>query len=321
MTIQKSEARDKEERKKQKVVQVQKEQARVSGLFNINKPPAITSHAVVQIIRQTLETQRVGHGGTLDPFATGVLIILCGPAARLSEYVRGEIKSYNAELKLGMISNTYDCDGIIKEVRIKRKPSQKQVEAVLKKFIGEQEQIPPIFSAKKIEGKMYYEMARSGEKFKPKPQKIYIHNINLLLYKYPLLRFKVTCSSGTYIRSLGHDIGQALSCGAYVDRLQRTRVGNFVIKDSVPLRNIRKHNFEKFLIPPIFAVQNLPKIAISRKEDIEKIKMGKEVKAGSLPKKIWDQDIALISEKKELLAIVRYDHDLEVLKPKKVLIS
>lgn len=291
----------------------------MNGIFNINKPPGITSHRVVEIIRKTIGTRRAGHTGTLDPFATGVLIVPVGTATRLSEYIRTAKKTYNAVLKLGEITDTYDRTGIKKKIRVKHEPSLNEIEKVLSQFIGEIEQIPPMFSAKKIGGKKLYEIARQEKEIKRHPQKVTILDIKMLDYQYPYLKIKVACSSGTYIRSLAFDIGKKLKCGAYLDKLQRTRVGNFTIKDSVMLKEFTPDNWKNYLFPSSFAVDDLPKIKL-KSEQVEKIRRGMSCQAGSIPKQDQKKDIAVFSETDELIAIATYDAEIEMLKPKKVLI-
>jgi len=216
----------------------------------INKPVDWTSHDVVAYIRSfvrknlnrygidpTTKNIRVGHAGTLDPFATGLLIIGVGREStkRLDEF-KNLPKVYEAVLKLGATTDTYDCTGeILKQVQSLpstglgddsiNKITKKQVREVLKTFLGKQSQIPPMFSAKKVKGKKLYELARQGIEIERRPCEIEIYKIKLTGYKYPYLSIHVKCSTGTYIRTLAHDIGQKLGVGAYCDELKRTRIG------------------------------------------------------------------------------------------------
>jgi tRNA pseudouridine55 synthase len=218
------------------------------GFILINKPAGITSHDVVDKLREITKIKKIGHAGTLDPFATGLLILGIGRefTKKLSIFQKKD-KEYIATLKLGAESDTFDKEGKIVEKKVEKIPERKEIEEVLKSFFGEIEQIPPAFSAKKIKGKKLYELARRGIKVKPKPQKVKIYEISILEYKFPYLKIKVKCSSGTYIRSLANDIGKKLGCGAYVEDLIRTKIGKFSIENAVELSKLTPQNWKSFL--------------------------------------------------------------------------
>lgn len=206
----------------------------LEGIFAVNKPVGMTSHDVVAIVRKKTGVKRVGHGGTLDPLASGVLVIAVGRenTKKLYQYVKGD-KEYNAEILLGSNSSTDDEEGVKEIVNQNILPSQDEIQKVINKFIGEIEQIPPIYSALKVGGKPSYKRARSGEDFKLNSRTVIIHNIILDHYSYPILKIKVSCGSGVYIRSLARDIGKELGTGGYLKSLQRTRVGNYTLNDTV----------------------------------------------------------------------------------------
>lgn len=200
----------------------------------INKPIGWTSHDVVGYLRKQFPRgTKVGHSGTLDPFASGLLIVGVGRAAtkRLDEF-KNLPKTYETVLFLGATSNTQDKDGVITPTNIEKKYTREEIEKVLQKFIGPQLQTPPMYSAKKINGKKLYELAREGIEVERKPNQIEIYNIELLNYDYPRLKIRVDCSTGTYIRTLVHDIGQRLGCGAYCEELTRTRIGEYTIDNA-----------------------------------------------------------------------------------------
>lgn len=288
---------------------------KTSGLLNINKPPEMTSYAAVEVIKQETGLKRVGHGGTLDPLAVGVLIICLDKATRLAEYIRKQKRTYNANLKLGFISNTYDRCGIKKKIKIKKKPTLAEVKKVLKGFLGLQEQSFPPFMAIKEEKKYKY-----IKQTKKKSQKIYIYDIKLLEYNYPYLKIKIACSAGTSIASLAHQIGKELKSGAYLASLLRTRVGDFVIKDSIPLREINKENWTKLLIPSYLAVQSFPQVILDSVQ-IDQLKRGLAVSwKHPFSKKEREKDIVCLTKEKEVAAIAQYDPDTEELLPKKVLV-
>jgi tRNA pseudouridine55 synthase len=219
------------------------------GFILINKPAGITSHDVVDKLREITKIKKIGHAGTLDPFANGLLILGIGRefTKKLSVFQKKD-KEYIANLRLGAESDTFDRDGKIVERKVEKIPEREEIEETLKIFLGEIEQIPPAFSAKKIGGKKFYELARKGIKVEPKPQRVKIYEISILEYKFPYLKIKVKCSSGTYIRSLANDIGKKLGCGAYVEELTRTKIGEFSIENAIELSKLNSQNWRNFLI-------------------------------------------------------------------------
>lgn len=218
----------------------------MKGIFAVNKPKGMTSHDVVALVRKKTGVKRVGHGGTLDPLAEGVLVIAVGRenTKLLDTYVKGE-KEYLATLKLGYISDTDDADGPIHEYILddsqgeipskKHVPTKAQIQECIKKFIGQIEQTPPIYSAIKLRGKPAHRRVRKGEKVELKPRPVFIKRIILDHYSFPELTIKVTCGPGVYIRSLARDIGEDLKTGAYMSGLTRTKVGKFTLNKSLPL--------------------------------------------------------------------------------------
>lgn len=205
----------------------------------INKPVGWTSHDVVGFLRkQYPRGTKVGHAGTLDPFATGLLIVGVGRDAtkRLDEF-KNLPKVYEAVLFLGATTDTQDKDGVITPTGVEEKYTEDKIKEILKTFVGPQLQTPPMYSAKKINGQKLYDLARQGIEVERKPNEIEIYNIELLNYDYPRLKIRVNCSTGTYIRTLGHDIGQKLGCGAYCEELTRTSIGEYTLDKA---QNINK---------------------------------------------------------------------------------
>lgn len=232
------------------------------GFLNINKPKGITSFDVIYKLRKILGIKKIGHSGTLDPLATGVLPIAVGNAARLIEFLEDD-KKYVATLKFGEISTTYDDEG---EKTFVKKPSfsRSKLEAVLQGFEGKIKQTPPIYSAIKVGGKKLYELARSGkgvEGIEIQPREIEIYSIKLLECACETARIEVHCSKGTYIRSLAHDIGQKLNCGAYLTDLERIEAGAFKVADSIAIEGATLDA----LIAPI-AVLPFPQYELNDKE-------------------------------------------------------
>jgi tRNA pseudouridine55 synthase len=200
---------------------------RPSGFLLIDKPAGITSHDVVDRVRRATGERRVGHAGTLDPFATGLLIVGVGRDAtkRLDEFL-GQDKEYVAEATLGATSDTDDCDGTITELSTTHTPSTEEVRDVLATFFGTHEQVVPSYAAKKVSGKKLYEYARAGLPVPHVTSSVTIHDIELLSYEWPRITFRVRASSGTYVRAIARDLGAQLGTGAYLTSLRRTAIGN-----------------------------------------------------------------------------------------------
>ncbi|CUI16978.1 tRNA pseudouridine synthase B [Candidatus Protochlamydia naegleriophila] len=204
----------------------------VQGILLINKPKGKTSFSLVRELRKLLNVKKIGHAGTLDPFATGVMVMLIGrDYTRLSDRFLLSDKEYVAQVHLGIVTDTYDCEGQILS-RSEKVPSVEEIQQALTFFQGEIEQIPPMFSAKKKQGKKLYELARQGIEIEREPVKINVQT-ELLSFTYPYLELRIKCSKGTYIRSLAYDLGQKLGCGAHLSNLTRTRSGNFLLENCI----------------------------------------------------------------------------------------
>lgn len=216
-------------------------QKNIDGILLVDKPEGMTSHDVVDFVRKRFQIKKVGHSGTLDPMATGILVMLLGNATKLSKEFTNLDKEYLAEMTLGAITDTADAQGkIIKEFP---KDSYKditraQAEDALGNFKGEIEQVPPMVSALRFKGKRLYKLARKGIKVTLQPRKIKVYELELTSFEPPKIAFRVTCSKGTYVRKLCEDIGEKLGCGAHQSKLRRTRVGDFTIQDSVALGSL-----------------------------------------------------------------------------------
>ncbi len=207
----------------------------ISGLLVIDKPKDWTSFDVVAKIRGKLNVKKVGHTGTLDPQATGVLVLCIGKGTKLVQKLTSLDKEYVSEITLGANSTTDDIEGEISPVTDAAEVPLTTIENILEEFRGTFEQMPPQFSAKKINGKKAYELARKGQKAELKPAEVTVHNIELLDYKWPKLKLKIHCGKGFYVRSLARDIGEKLGVGGYLSDLQRTRVGSFSIESAVTI--------------------------------------------------------------------------------------
>lgn len=220
----------------------------MNGILIINKEKNWTSHDVVAKIRKTTG-EKVGHTGTLDPLATGVLPILIGKGTKFSKYLIEHDKVYEVELELGKKTDTADAEGrIIEEKNVDEEYINANLQKVLKSFIGKQEQIPPMYSAIKKNGKKLYEYARAGEKVEIEPRKIEIYNIELLKYEDKCINLKVSCSKGTYIRSLCEDIAEKLNTVGYMRNLNRLQVGKFKIENAIKIEDVNLESIQEHLI-------------------------------------------------------------------------
>lgn len=217
-----------------------------NGILNIDKPQGITSHDVVDIIRKVLPNQKIGHTGTLDPMATGVLPICIGEATKLSENLTSETKVYKVKILLGVETDTYDVTGKIVFASVVNK-DEIYIKERIKRFVGKQMQKPPIYSAIRIDGKRAYSYAREGEKIDLPERPIEIYSIDDINVNLDLneVEFVVCCSKGTYIRSLANDIGKKIGCGAIMTELERLQTGNFKIENSIKLYDFLKLSFEQ----------------------------------------------------------------------------
>ena len=232
------------------------------GFLNINKQPDCTSRAVVDSIETLVRPSRVGHAGTLDPLATGVLVIGVGPATRLIKYVQALPKTYVAEFRLGLESDSEDVLGEIVEVTDAQPVSELRLKSVLPEFVGKILQRPPIFSALKLNGKRAYELARKGKDVQLDPRPIEVYEISLNKFNYPDFQITIRCGSGTYVRSIGRDIGRRLDSGAIMTGLERTAIGDFDVATGIATTNLSLELIESNLITPQSGLSMMPRIAV-----------------------------------------------------------
>lgn len=226
----------------------------MDGILNIRKEKGFTSHDVVAVLRGILHTKKIGHTGTLDPMAEGVLPVCVGAATKLCETFTDHDKEYTAVMRLGETYDTLDITGVIIEKR-EVMSTEEEVVSAIKSFVGGYNQVPPMYSAKKVDGKKLYELARAGKTVERKPVFVDIYDIEILELDIPKVTIRVHCGKGTYIRSLISDIGEKLSCGACMEELTRTRVGEFDIKDSYSLDEIKKIMEEDKISEVILSVE------------------------------------------------------------------
>jgi tRNA pseudouridine55 synthase len=285
----------------------------------VDKPVGMTSHDVVQAIRRGTNIRRAGHTGTLDPRASGVLVVLLGPAVRLSEYVAASDKRYQAIIMLGTTTDTYDADG----KTITSSPvnvTEEQFNTELQKFVGRIEQVPPPYSAIKVGGRKAYDMARNGEEFELAPRIIDVYSLELLEWAPPEVVIDVNCSSGTYVRSLANDLGARLGCGATLTGLRRTKNGRFTLRDAVPLRKLNEafvdSTWYQYLIPAADALSDWPSIELDQ-EQMDAIRHGHRIPADPAA----GPRASGVSEQGELVALLVLDPEKKEWQPKKVFFS
>lgn len=253
------------------------------GLLIVDKPVGPTSHQVVGMVRKGTGIRKVGHAGTLDPRASGVLVLCLGAATRLSEYLSSTTKEYEAIVRFGVSTRTFDGDGEITR-RTGRAPTRREIETCLPAFRGEIEQQPPPFSAIKVQGRKAYELARAGDDPELAPRTVTISRLELRSYQAPDLALKIECSAGTYIRSLAHDLGEQLGTGAHLAGLRRTRAGPFQLEQATPWPMLEvgmmTDKWERYVLPATEALPDLTAIVVPP-QSVEAIRFGHPIPTSS----------------------------------------
>jgi tRNA pseudouridine55 synthase len=239
----------------------------MTGLLLVDKPSGPTSHDIVARVRRVLGVSRIGHTGTLDPLATGLLVLLVGNVTRLAQFLSGDEKEYLADVRLGIATDTYDAEGLDPSYRstASELPSADSIAAALDRFRGTFAQVPPPFSAKKIAGRRAYEAARHRKLVDLRPVQVTVHDLELVSRTDDVARLRVRCSAGFYVRSLAHDLGVALGCGAHLAQLRRTRAGAFSVEQAAALSTIEAERVEAAsrLLPSETLLSHLPGVQLS----------------------------------------------------------
>jgi tRNA pseudouridine55 synthase len=286
-----------------------------SGILIINKPVGMTSREAVDAVKRLVRPAKAGHAGTLDPLASGVLVVCAGPATRLIEYVQRMSKSYVGTFLLGRQSETEDIEGTVVEMPDPPVPDLEEIASAAKKLQGNIMQRPPAFSAIKINGRRSYKMARNGERVDLQPRSVAVHRIRVRTYEYPKLVLEVDCGAGTYIRSLGRDLAESLGTQAVMSALVRTAVGKFALAEAQQPNQLTRENIAGVLLPLIQAVDYLPRMTLSA-EDIARVRNGQFISnrfvGGEAP------ELAAIDDNGNLIAILG-QVDGKFLKPVKFL--
>jgi len=290
----------------------------INGILNIAKPAGMTSHDVVDRVRQMSGQRRVGHAGTLDPLATGVLLVCLGQATRVAEYLMASDKVYRAQIRLGVSTDTHDAEGQVTataEVRV----GEEEIQEALASFIGSIQQVPPMYSALKHQGVPLYKLARRGITVEREPRSVVIHDIELLDWTPPLLSILVECSPGTYIRALARDLGQKLGCGAHLQSLTRLASGHFALEEAVSLDELAQAfaegSWEEFIHPVDEALLDFDPMVVDAQTE-KRIRHGQRVQ-GPAAREGGELRRAY-SQKGELIAILKYDPQTGFWQPKKV---
>jgi tRNA pseudouridine55 synthase len=311
----------------------------MDGALIIDKPAGLTSHDVVARVRRIIGERRVGHTGTLDPFATGVLVVLVGRATRLSQFLSGAEKEYEAVIRLGYSTDTGDVTGARAETESDAKTrsaqslDQEEIEAAMVALSGEIEQVPPMYSAKKIAGRKLYEHARRGEEIERQPLRVTIPEFELLTHDGEFARMnedgtadlsaRVVCSAGTYVRTLAEDLGKILGTGAHLAELRRTRAGRFCLGDSFTLEKLEEHvdneSVTDILITPNKALSHLPDVEVS-KDDETRLLNGIDLTVEAATARLWaDEQAIRLRTGDELLGVGFYERARGVVHPQVVI--
>jgi tRNA pseudouridine55 synthase len=290
----------------------------ISGILNVNKPRGLTSRAVVDRVAGVAGGAKMGHAGTLDPLASGVLVVCVGQATRLVEWIQRLPKSYRSVVLLGARSDTLDADGRISHEANPRVPSRLDIENATTPWIGEVEQMPPDYSALKVRGRRAYDLARAGRPVDLAPRRVRIERISMVHYDWPRLELEIDCGSGTYIRSIARDIGEALGCGGLVETLIRTRIGSFSIDRAVNLDELSPKSIVQHLQPSLDALDGLPQRVLDP-EQVAAVTTGRRLATRDFGDPVIPPgELALIDRDGRLLALAESNPSEGWIQPRKV---
>jgi tRNA pseudouridine55 synthase len=279
------------------------------GLLNVNKPAGRSSRDVVNVVQRLAGQSKVGHAGTLDPLATGVLVLCLGPATRLIEYVQRMPKSYRGKFLLGRSSPTEDIEGEVSLLPEAKIPTRGEIDKAAARLTGAIQQRPPAFSALKVAGKRAYDLARAGKPVELKPRPVTIYELKVVEYAYPELSLDIRCSSGTYVRSLGRDLAESVGSAAVMSELTRTAIGPFGIDTAVAPERLTRDNLAAELLPAVGALADLPQLVLDAAEENE-IANGRRIVRDPLPPSEFQgfaSEYAAMREDGTLLALLTDD--------------
>jgi tRNA pseudouridine55 synthase len=293
----------------------------MDGILNINKATGMTSHDVVAKVRKLLKQKRVGHAGTLDPAARGVLPICIGLGTRVAEYLSESGKAYRAEILFGVVTDTYDTEGSILRSSDASELTLERIEEILPHFLGPQMQIPPLYSAIKLQGQPAYKRIRAGEEITLEARPIEIYALRIVNWQAPLLTLDIECSKGTYIRSLAYDMGEYAGYGAHLAGLIRTRSGPFTLEKSILLEQltdiVEQGTLTDTVFPPDYAVQHYPALSLDEKT-AERVLHGNSFHHDQSSLQLEGVMARIYDSSGHFLAIASWDEVERVWQPKKV---
>ena len=276
------------------------------GLLNINKPAGLTSRDAVNRVQWLMrqiegKKAKVGHAGTLDPLATGVLVLCLGSATKLIEHVQRMPKRYQATFLLGRRSESDDTEMDVELLEDAPEPPREQIDALLPQFTGEIQQVPPIYSAIKVDGQRSYKLAREGKTPELAARPVMIYELTVTRYEYPELELDIRCGSGTYVRSLGRDLAAALETAAVMSALQRTEIGQFTVDTAIDPCRLTEESLAESLLPAGLAVTNLPRLEVNE-EEAKELRHGRFLSRSQAPK---GDELAAFNPAGELIALVK----------------
>ena len=290
------------------------------GILNVAKPANLTSRGIVDVVQRLVRPVKAGHAGTLDPLARGVVVVCVGRATRLIPFVQQCEKVYRGRFRLGLRSNTDDITGELTETVGPTPVSSEQLVALLPEFVGDIEQVPPQFSAIHIDGKRAYKLARRGEQLDIPARTVTVHRIELLEFDFPEFELEIECGSGTYIRSIGRDIGERLTCGAVMTALTRTKIGPYRIEDAITPEELGHESLARHLRRAAEAVADLPSYRCDD-EELNEIAFGRKFSVQHRSETASFADgaqVALLDPSGELAALALYRSQDNSLGPKQV---
>jgi tRNA pseudouridine55 synthase len=291
----------------------------LDGLLVLDKPAGLTSRdAVDLVVRAAGRRTKAGHAGTLDPLASGVLVVALGAATRLIECVQDQAKGYRAVVRLGAVSDTLDADGTIVENPDATDPGIERVRAALASQVGRIEQVPPQFSALKVQGRRAYDLARQGEPVDLAPRSVRVDRIDLIEHRWPRVTFSVDCGGGTYVRSIARDIGESLGTGGLIEVLVRTRIGCFTLDQAIDPRALDRDRIVTHLLPPVAALGELARVRITSAQ-AARARHGQPLDVDRLDGPVPSGEVALIDPDGNLVALAEHDASDGRVRPRRVL--
>jgi tRNA pseudouridine55 synthase len=290
------------------------------GLLNLRKPAGMSSRGAVDLVARVAKTGRAGHAGTLDPMATGVLLVCIGRATRLVPMLHELRKAYRAEFLLGQSSDTDDTTGNVVAIEGAAIPRRDEIEALLPEFTGRIAQVPPAHSAVHVGGKRAYHLARRGEAVTLAPRAVEVYRLELIEYDWPRLVLDIECGSGTYVRSIGRDLGARLSSAGVMSRLERRAIGHFRVDDGVDPTRLTAENLMSNLLPPIEAVRHLPSYQCPA-DQAAHVGQGRAIAPGPALSIARDGAVAVVDSCGGLMAVANFAAETGLLQPRLVFVT